>query len=144
VDVIALIFGMLVGAWACYRLLRRRVQGRVESLFDDWRRAEQEAVRAEAARRSEAVLRGRITEQLAPLLGAFPFHLADARFIGSPIDFVVFDGLSEVDSGTAGELRSITFVDVKTGGAGLTTIQRRTKSCLEEGRASCLVVAADR
>ena len=31
------------------------------------------------------------SEQMAPLLPEFPFASADARFIGNPIDFVVFD-----------------------------------------------------
>jgi predicted Holliday junction resolvase-like endonuclease len=38
------------------------------------------------------MLKGRISEQMAPLLQEFPFSSADIRFIGNPITFVVFDG----------------------------------------------------
>ena len=39
----------------------------------------------------------------------FKYNPKDARFIGSPIDFIVFDGLSE------GEIRKIVLVEVKAG-----------------------------
>ena len=38
------------------------------------------------------MLKSRISGQTAPLLQEFPFSSADIRFIGNPIDFVVFDG----------------------------------------------------
>jgi len=50
------------------------------------------------------------------------------------------DGLTEVDSGRARALRSIVFVDVKTGTAGLSTIQRRIRDCLAQRRVACLVI----
>jgi len=137
---VALLAGLVVGVIACHRLLADRVPVWAASLLDGWRQAEEAGIREDTAKRSEAVLRGRITEQLAPLLVTFPFDAADARFLGTPVDFVVFDGLSAVDSGRAGRLRAITLVDVKTGTAGLTTIQRRIRDCLERGRVSCLEI----
>ena len=140
VTAAALLAGLLVGIAVCYRLLGRRVPAWAEARLRAWRQAEEAGIREETARRSEAVLRGRITEQLAPLLATFAFEPADARFLGTPVDFVVFDGLTEVDSGRARALRSITFVDVKTGTAGLSTIQRRIRDCLAEGRVDCIVI----
>jgi predicted Holliday junction resolvase-like endonuclease len=83
------------------------------------------------------VLRGRITEQLAPLLPDFGFDPADARFIGNPVDFVVFDGYEEVRLGTRQRLRGIAFIDIKTGRATLTTIERRIKLAIEERNLWC-------
>jgi predicted Holliday junction resolvase-like endonuclease len=141
---VALLVGLMLGVVVCRRLLRRRTPARAAALFERWREAEEAGIREDAGRRSEAVLRGTISEQLAPSLASFPFAPADARFLGAPVDFVVFDGLTEVDSGRASRLRSIIFVEVKTGAACLTTVQRRIKDCLEEGRVSCLELEARR
>jgi len=54
-------------------------------------------------------LLGKITEHFIPYLPMFKYNPKDARFIGSPIDFIVFDGLSE------GEIRKIVLVEVKAG-----------------------------
>ena len=61
---------------------------------------------------------GRISEQMVPLLPEFPFASADARFIGNPVDFVVFDGFTPVKDGK-GEI-SIVLVEVKKGKGKLT------------------------
>ena len=41
-------------------------------------------------------LKGKIGEQMAPLLEEFysKYDLADARFIGQPIDYIIFKNLS--------------------------------------------------
>ena len=48
--------------------------------------------RADAVDTSRAVLKGKIAEQMAPLLPGFlaKYNPADARFIGSPIDYLIF------------------------------------------------------
>ena len=48
----------------------------------------------EAVAQSRAVLGGRFTEQMAPYLPEFRYDPTEARFIGGPIDFIVFPGLS--------------------------------------------------
>ena len=83
-------------------------------------------IRQDAVERSHAVTRGKVTEQLIPYLPDFPYDPKDARFIGSPIDFLVFDGLSE------GDVRSVVFVEVKTGGSGLSTRERRVRDAILE------------
>jgi predicted Holliday junction resolvase-like endonuclease len=85
-------------------------------------------VRRDAVRRSEAVTTGKIVAQLVPVLPGFPFNPRDARFLGSPIDFVVFDGLSE------GDVRRVVFVEVKTGSATLSARERRVRDAVEGGR----------
>lgn len=84
--------------------------------------------RADAAKRSRAVRSGKSAEHLAFLLPQFSarFDLRDARFIGDPIDYVVFDGLQD------GELRGVTFVEIKTGKSGLNNNQR----CVRRGLGS--------
>jgi predicted Holliday junction resolvase-like endonuclease len=57
----------------------------------------------------------------------FPYNPKDVRFLGSPIDLVIFDGLAE------GELRRIVFVEVKTGGSGLTHRERCVRDVIDAG-----------
>ena len=129
----AVLVGVVLGALAVVRLLGGLARRAGARRAERWRRARAAEVAAESVARSEAVLRGRVTEQLAPLLGGFAFAAADARFLGSPIDFVVFDGLSDVVDGRAARLRRIVLVDVKTGRATLNTVQRRVRACVEDG-----------
>lgn len=82
-------------------------------------------IREDAVQRSQAVTAGKVHEQLIPYLPAFPFNPKDVRFLGSPIDLVVFDGLAE------GRVRRIVFLEVKTGGAGLTSRERCVRDVIQ-------------
>ncbi len=86
--------------------------------------------RKDAVVRSAAVTRGQAFEHLAPFTGDFGYHPRDARFLGSPIDFVVFDGLGET------EVREIVFVEIKTGRSRLSARERAVRSAVLEGRVS--------
>lgn len=92
-------------------------------------------IRARALTSSRAVLRGQVSEQLAPLLEAFPWSPSDARFLGGPIDYVVFDGLSADE-----EELEIVLVEVKTGGARLTRREAAVRAAVEAGRVRFSVV----
>jgi len=95
-------------------------------------------IREDALSRSHSVVAGKATEHLAPLLPGFEFDPRDARFLGSPIDFIVFDGLSE------GEIHEIVFVEIKTGpSAALTTRERRVRDAVDAGRVRFLEVRID-
>lgn len=84
--------------------------------------------RRHAIRQHRAVTHGQLYEQLVPYLPDFDFNPKDARFLGRPVDFVVFDGLDE------GDLRRIVFVEVKTGGSKLTPRERLIRDAIREGR----------
>jgi len=89
-----------------------------------WKLRYTRAVRADAVQRSLAVTAGKVYEQLVPYLPGFGFNPKDARFLGTPVDLVVFDGLSE------GAVRRIVFVEVKTAGADLSTRERRVRDAV--------------
>ena len=72
---------------------------------------------------------------MAPLLPEFPFASADARFIGNPIDFVVFDGYTQVKD-EKGDTISVVLVEVKKGKGKLTREEGLIKKAVEEGRVS--------
>jgi predicted Holliday junction resolvase-like endonuclease len=107
VLVVLLLGVTLVALMALYRL-RVRVQ----------------EIRKDAVRRSAAVVSGKVSEQLAPYLPGFPYDPRDARFLGTPIDLVVFDGMN------GDELREIVFLEIKTGGSTLSARERRIRDAV--------------
>jgi predicted Holliday junction resolvase-like endonuclease len=84
-------------------------------------------IREDAVQRSQAITTGKVHEQLIPYLPVFPYNPKDVRFLGSPIDLVVFDGLAE------GRVRRIIFLEVKTGGSGLTSRERCVRDVVRAG-----------
>jgi len=97
-------------------------------LFFLWKARYTRAVRQDAIQRSLAVTAGKVYEQLVPYLPNFPFNPKDVRFLGSPVDFVVFDGLSD------GQVTRIVFVEVKTGDAQLSGRERRVRDAVQQAR----------
>ena len=88
------------------------------------------AARKDATRRSRSVLAGKAGEQLAPLVPEFSdrFDPSEARFLGAPIDYVIFDGIG------SGELREVVLVEVKTGRSKLSRSEREVELAVREGR----------
>jgi len=85
--------------------------------------------RSDAIKRSRSVLNGQVTEQLAPYLPNFPALPSDAQFLGKPVDFVAFSGLSDSDT-----VDEILFIEVKTGSSALTAREKEVRKAIEEGR----------
>jgi predicted Holliday junction resolvase-like endonuclease len=109
-----------------YLLLKTRGE------FRKYRKEEAERIsRAgkEAIERSRRVLGGRFTEQMTPYLPDFKYDPTEARFIGTPLDFIVFPGLS------AGEPEEIVFIEVKTGKSDrLPPRERKVRELVEAGK----------
>ena len=93
--------------------------------------------RDDALKRSRAVLKGKIGEQMAPILDIFPFDVADARFLGAPVDFVVFNGYSD------GQTEEIVLVEIKTGKSRLSKRERNIKKVVESGKFRFIEVNID-
>jgi len=55
--------------------------------------------RKDAVETSRSSLKGKISEQMSPLFPEFysKYEPSDARFLGSPIDFVIFRNMSKFD-----------------------------------------------
>jgi predicted Holliday junction resolvase-like endonuclease len=94
--------------------------------FRRWRQENEEIIRKDAVERSRAVITGKVTEHVVPFFPGFQHNPKDARFIGTPVDFVVFDGLDD------GEVRKITFVEVKTGSSSLSTRERQIRNVIKQ------------
>jgi predicted Holliday junction resolvase-like endonuclease len=86
------------------------------------------AERGDAVKRSRAVLGGLAAEQLAPYLPGFPFDPTELRFIGKPVDFLAFVGSA------SGKVEEIAFVEVKSGNASLSPVERSLRDAVKDGR----------
>lgn len=84
-------------------------------------------LRKDAVKRSKAVINGQVAEQIAPFLPDFPANPSDARFIGKPVDFIVFSGLSENE-----KIDEILFVEVKSGKSLLSEREKEVKKAIEQ------------
>ena len=88
------------------------------------------ALLKESREKSRSVLAGKFSEQLAPYLPDFPYRPNEVRFIGSPVDFVVFRGIDEK------EPVEVVILEVKSGRASLSSLQRKVRDVIQEGKVS--------
>ncbi|MDR2078937.1 MAG: hypothetical protein LBP74_04350 [Treponema sp.] len=78
---------------------------------------------------SRAVLGGLASEQIAPLLPGFPFDPGDCRFVGKPVDFIVFRGMNEKN------ISEVVFLEVKSGtGKNLNDQEKRLREVIQAGQ----------
>ncbi|HIH38358.1 hypothetical protein J4460_05220 [Candidatus Woesearchaeota archaeon] len=81
-------------------------------------------LRKEAVEKSRAVLSGQFSEQLAPYLPDFSYKPTECKFLGKPVDFIVFKGLDDKN------VEEIVFVEVKSGGSTMSTTERRVRDAV--------------
>ncbi len=114
-----------------YYIIKRVLENRFNKWMEAERQAleqEKEKIRRAAIIQSRAVLGGKFVEQLAPYLHEFKYDPTEARFIGSPIDLIVFPGLA------TGDPKEIVIMEIKTGkNCQLTPQQRKISQLVEEG-----------
>ncbi len=132
--ILVFFLGLALGMILIYSLLRERAK----TWFEDWKNEYEDQLREDVLERSRAALKGKVGEQVAPLLPVFDYEPSDARFLGSPVDYVIFEGNSEEKP------EAITFADIKTGKtARLTPKQRRFKEIIEEGKVNWETIHLD-
>ena len=85
-------------------------------------------IKKDSIERSRASLGGQFSEQLAPYLPNFKYKPTECKFLGKPVDLIVFDGLDEK------EIAEIVFVEVKSGSSELNTVQRKIRDAVKAGR----------
>jgi predicted Holliday junction resolvase-like endonuclease len=64
------------------------------------------------------------------VLSPIPLKASEARFIGKPIDFLIFRGMDDQD------ISEVVFVEVKTGNSQLSTNERKLRDAINEKRVS--------
>ncbi len=108
------------------QIAEAQIEAKAGQLLESWKRKEEKRIRQSAIEGSQAVTLGKSIEHLIPYFGEFPYNPKDVRFMGSPVDLVVFDGLSE------GNLKQVIFIEVKTGKKPtLPPREKMVKACIE-------------
>ncbi len=134
-EVAAIIAITVVAAVLIIILINHITRLKFERRFREWRdgeilkwQAEIEQARKSAVTQSRAVLGGKFTEQMVPYFPDFKYDPTEVRFIGSPIDLIVFPGLAR------GDPEEIVILEIKTGkSAQLTAMQKKIRQLIEAG-----------
>ena len=136
-----ILLGLAVGLFITlivYLAMSARLRHRISLVEAEFRQlwAEQvKGIRKDVADSSRYVLKGKIAEHMVPLLrDVFKCAPSDARFIGAPIDYLIFDGYTAVKDLNSDEPITVILADVKTGNARLNKTERRIKEAVEAGR----------
>jgi predicted Holliday junction resolvase-like endonuclease len=170
VDLLLLLLGIFIGAAISIilthtqnRIIRQTMSREIENAFKARADAERSRIvriyegklqdikeqlknavvtaRRESTNQSRAVLKGKMAEQIAPLLPGFDYWPADARFLGDPVDYVVFNGYSACkDRFEDCDNLEVVILDIKQGKSGLTYGQRQIAQAITEGRVRFEVV----
>ena len=86
-------------------------------------------------KKREAVISGKVTEHLIPYFPDFEYNPKDARFLGTPVEFIIFDGLFK------GEMNKVVFAGVKSGKTGaLSQREKLVKKCINRGKVSYKII----
>ena len=112
------------------KIMQEAALQEAKSLFAKWSIDEEDRLRKDAVTRSMGVNLGKITEHLVP----FSYHLQDfnprdIRFIGSPVDLMIFDGATEKR-----DTIDIYLVEIKTGTGQLSKKQKSIRDAIEKHR----------
>jgi predicted Holliday junction resolvase-like endonuclease len=114
-----------------FLLIGRRMglnQGRKQERAE-WEAHKIEEIVKARLKQSRAVLGGLVSEQMAPLLPGFPFDPGDCRFIGKPVDFLVFNGMNQKN------ISEVIFLEVKSGASkNLNDQEKRLRDAVLAGR----------
>ncbi|MBI9104034.1 MAG: hypothetical protein JEY99_16585 [Spirochaetales bacterium] len=95
----------------------------------EWETNKLEKIVAGRIKTSRAVLGGQFSEQIAPYLPDFPYNPSDCRFMGKPIDFIVFKGMDEKN------IDEVIFVEVKSGKTrALSSQERKLRDVIQAGK----------
>ncbi len=81
-------------------------------------------IKQEAINRSRAVLTGQFSEQLSPYLPDFPYSPTEIRFIGKPVDFIVFKGLDRKN------IEEVVFLEIKYNKSNLNVNEKSLKNVI--------------
>lgn len=134
IAALAFIAGIAL-AYLYFRLRVGVIEDRARNDLERWKNECTRDIRKDSVSRSRSVLKGRISEQMAPFLPEFPYNHADARFIGNPVDFIVFDGYTRAKDDHADTV-DVVLVEVKKGKGRLTRQELLIKKAVDEGRVS--------
>ena len=147
----AMLIGAAIGVVLTTLILSHSRNGRIKAEYERYiaeLELEHQQALAQAQKRSvntsRAVLKGKMAEQLAPIMPQFEYLPRDAKFLGDPVDYVVFDGYTDLRDGEGRpEDIEIVLIDIKSGGARLTKGQVAIAQAIQAGRVRFETVRID-
>ena len=119
------------------KIIYDAIRKEYEAKFSEWKQEEEKKIRQDAIERSASTILGKVGEQLAPLLlfSKHNINPKDVRFIGTPVDFIAFKGLSDDNP------EEIVFIEVKSGKtANLTSREKAIRDIIRNKKVSWLLV----
>ena len=139
---LAMLIGASMGVVITTIILSSTRNGRIQAEYEKYiaeLELEHKQALLDAQKRSvntsRAVLKGKMAEQFAPILPEFQYLPSDAKFLGDPVDYVVFDGYSNFRDGDGdAEDIEVILLDIKSGGARLSKGQQAIAQAIREGR----------
>ncbi len=138
----AMLIGACIGIVLTTLILSGSRNGRIKAEYEQYiaeLELEHQQALIHAQKRSvntsRAVLKGKMAEQLAPIMPEFQYLPSDAKFLGDPVDYVVFDGYTDFRDGDgSAEDIDVVLIDIKRGDARLTKGQQAIEQPIKYGR----------
>lgn len=138
----AMLFGILIGfvfafVWLYFAKIRQ-MQADFAYQLSELQQLHSEQLdlaRKRSVNTSRAVLKGKMAEQFAPFFPEFNYLPSDAKFLGDPVDYVVFNGYSAYREGLlAAEEIEVVLIDIKSGQARLSKGQQAIAQAIAAGQ----------
>jgi len=112
VGIFALFLGLIIG----YLLLKRSFDKKLDLIL--------KTEREDAIKRSRSSLTGLFSEQLSPYFPDFPYSPTECKFLGKPVDFVIFKGADE------NNIKEVVFLEIKSGESKLNKQEKNLKETI--------------
>ena len=128
------IYGAILTVVVIVLLYIRIQRNKQLRILEEQHKSDLKNVRKDSTNRQRGILKGQISELIAPWLLKSVDSVKELNFLGNPIDFIGFKGLDgdgEVD---------IKLIEVKTGKSRLKKNQKRVKEAVESKRVSWVEV----
>jgi len=116
IVLLSIFAGLFIYKTVKYELLKNSVAKQVSE------------ARTDAVKKSRDVIEGNVYQQLVSYFPEYKYTPSDSRFMGSPLDLVVFNGLSR------GNVEEIIFIEIKSGKSYPTKRQKSVKDAIENGK----------
>jgi predicted Holliday junction resolvase-like endonuclease len=112
IGIIALILGLFIG----FLLLKNKFEKKLDAIL--------KTEREDAIKRSRSVLTGQFSEQISPYMPGFPYSPTECKFLGKPIDFIVFKGAD------SNNIEEVIFLEIKSCDAKLNKQEKNLKKTI--------------
>lgn len=139
---LAMFTGIMIGCFVTYLLLAKsrnsvlvaEYEQKIQDLMLTHQTDTERAIK-KSLNTSRATIKGKVAEQFAPLLPEFEYLPSDAKFLGDPVDYVIFNGYTDWrDGNLSADAIEIVLMDIKSGQARLSKGQQAIQQAIAQGR----------